>query len=342
MSIKRFAPYLISFIAILGALGLLEIAVRVLEKAPKRVVRSDRPHKYFFDEHGANNRDYFYPEKKSANTFRIVVIGDSFTFGFGVPFDDSFPKRFERLLNLNISQPKVEVINKGVPGLSTKQEVKVLKRALDGLSPDLVLLQVTLNDPELRPFAAPHGALMNNAGSYMYKEGIFKYWRTLGFVWARIQNTRSYTKYIEYFQKLWTDPETVSSFEGAVATIKRLTEEKKVPVIGMVFPLLSFSLDDTYPFKEAHRVANQILHKYGIHTLDLFQTFHGMDTQRLQASPGLDPHPSEIAHRVAAEALLQWIQHRHLLPEETYPKLSARKRVAPKRLKIKADITIQK
>lgn len=83
------------------------------------------------------------------------MVGDSFSFAPQMQYDDSFSKRLERLLNANATDspksPRAEVINLGVPGHSTVHEVRTVEEALK-LSPDLVLLQITLNDAELRPF----------------------------------------------------------------------------------------------------------------------------------------------------------------------------------------------
>jgi hypothetical protein len=48
--------------------------------------------------------------------------------------------------------------------------------------------------------------------------------------------------------------------------------------------------------------------------VDLFPCFKDMDQSRLQYIPYKDSHPSEIAHRIAAEALWQDLVHSGLLP----------------------------
>src|SRR5439155_22606284 len=59
--------------------------------------------------------DYEYSLRKEPGTFRIVGVGDSSLFGWGVPFEDSGLKVLERRLNEKSRAQKFEVINFSVP-----------------------------------------------------------------------------------------------------------------------------------------------------------------------------------------------------------------------------------
>jgi lysophospholipase L1-like esterase len=81
-------------------------------------------------------------------TLRILVVGDSVVFGLGVRAEDAFPRALERVLQKQLQQP-LEVINAGVPGYGTLQELKLFEETAGMLEPDAVLVTVSVfNDVE--------------------------------------------------------------------------------------------------------------------------------------------------------------------------------------------------
>jgi hypothetical protein len=94
------------------------------------------------DEFGLRNE---HPVEKPEGVYRILMLGDSVTFGFGVDQAQSFPAVLERLLNEN-NKTKYQIINAGVPGYSIRDEGALLPTLLARYKPDLVLWIVTSND----------------------------------------------------------------------------------------------------------------------------------------------------------------------------------------------------
>ncbi|HLG31217.1 MAG TPA: GDSL-type esterase/lipase family protein [Candidatus Brocadiales bacterium] len=106
-----------------------------------------------FDSHTKINseglRDYEHQKNKDSSTIRILVLGDSFTFGVGVSLEDSYPKVLEAMLNQNPAKgdpKKYEVINAGVEGYGTEQEYLYLEELANRYSPDLVIVGLYSND----------------------------------------------------------------------------------------------------------------------------------------------------------------------------------------------------
>ena len=84
---------------------------------------------------------------------RIVGIGDSHTFGWGVLWEETFLVRLaERFREEHPDAPGVSVWNLAVPGYNTAQEAEVLARKALPLAPALVVLLASRNDAGLANF----------------------------------------------------------------------------------------------------------------------------------------------------------------------------------------------
>ena len=89
------------------------------------------------------------PLQKPINTTRIILLGDSFTLGKGVPFEQSSSALLEKSLKQNYS---VEIINAGVDSYSPILSYLQLKKTLLPLNPDIVILNLDMSDLEQETF----------------------------------------------------------------------------------------------------------------------------------------------------------------------------------------------
>jgi len=118
-------------------------------------------------------RDRNHSRQKPPGTFRIAVLGDSYAEAFQVSQDETFWAILEKKLqsNLKPGQHKVEVLNFGVSGFGTAQELEMLRHHVWKYEPDLVLLAfMTGNDlsdnskrlsPDgVRPYYIPQGSTL--------------------------------------------------------------------------------------------------------------------------------------------------------------------------------------
>jgi lysophospholipase L1-like esterase len=79
-----------------------------------------------------------------AGVQRVLVLGDSFAFGYGVEDEESFPRRLEA--RWRAEGRAVEVLNAAVPGYSADHHLVVLRERGFALAPDLVLVALCEND----------------------------------------------------------------------------------------------------------------------------------------------------------------------------------------------------
>lgn len=87
------------------------------------------------------------PLEKAPGSRRVVVFGDSFVFGLGVDEEHLMTAHLQRFLTATQGRP-VEVVNAGVAGYATDQELILFRELGPRLRPDLVILVMCDNDFE--------------------------------------------------------------------------------------------------------------------------------------------------------------------------------------------------
>ena len=94
-------------------------------------------------------------QQKSPSTIRIICIGDSVTFGHEVDAPHSYPFLLKKILQKFYGQSlRVEVINAGISGYTSRQGLVYLKKSLLQFQPDWVILEFGPNDvkPNIQHF----------------------------------------------------------------------------------------------------------------------------------------------------------------------------------------------
>ena len=85
---------------------------------------------------------------KAPGEFRILVLGDSVTFGIGVRYEDALPQQLELVLNERRAARRYRFLNLGVPSYNTEQQLIQLRTLGLELDPDAVILVFSPNDIE--------------------------------------------------------------------------------------------------------------------------------------------------------------------------------------------------
>ena len=92
--------------------------ILVYKQAPNRQ-RTYQGVSVFFNELGLRDRKL---EKKQDGELRVLLLGDSVTFGWGVPIEATFGRKLESRLTKELGRP-VRTVNTGVGSYNTVQEV---------------------------------------------------------------------------------------------------------------------------------------------------------------------------------------------------------------------------
>ena len=97
---------------------------------------------------GFRERDFVTP--KPPGVFRVLVLGDSLTWGAGLADDERYSNLLEQKLRAAYPRRNFEVLNFGVSGGPTIGERDLLNRIKDEVQPDLIVVGFCVNDPQPR------------------------------------------------------------------------------------------------------------------------------------------------------------------------------------------------
>lgn len=283
-----------SGILLIALMGLVELGARQLYRdafAPHpRVVRNRLGY-----------RDGQIKAKRP-DVYRIIVVGDSFTFGDGIEERD----RFSNLIEDDLG-PRYEVLNFGTPAHNLPQHLRTLDRALP-LRPDFVLLQLYENDFETRGMVRPMARTLPDQGDSRWLRSIVLY-RLFNTALVRFQQTLGLSEeYSHYMARHLKDPNSPDAREafGMLRTFIEKCRAAGVPVGTVLFPALWVLRPGgrDYPFDYLHAHVRSMCSEEKIPCVDLFDNFAQHDNpQRLWVN-AFDPHPNaEANHRAAAEIL---------------------------------------
>ncbi|MYD85400.1 MAG: SGNH/GDSL hydrolase family protein, partial [Acidobacteria bacterium] len=135
---------------VLGALHVVEFALSPYRRLPANGMIGDQ--RYTWGHLVENNRLGFrerdFDSLKPPGTYRVMVLGDSFTWGVGLAPDERYTAVAERLLNSASADRVFEVLNFGVPGIPTTTERDILDQYRAVVDPDRIVVGFCINDPQ--------------------------------------------------------------------------------------------------------------------------------------------------------------------------------------------------
>ncbi|MBU1627295.1 SGNH/GDSL hydrolase family protein [bacterium] len=107
-------------------------------------------YKYTASINSLGYRTWEFKPKKSEDVFRIICLGDSTTFGWGIYFPDVYAHKLGNLLGQSHKDKKVEVLSCGIPGYTSRQGLVLIKEEILPLySPDLLVVAYGPCDSQL-------------------------------------------------------------------------------------------------------------------------------------------------------------------------------------------------
>ncbi|MDP3478361.1 MAG: GDSL-type esterase/lipase family protein [Desulfoprunum sp.] len=254
-------------------------------------------------------------ELKKGRKFRIVVIGDSITFGQGVyPYPLRYTDLVEQRMDAAFPGQSFEVINLGACGHDLPEHIRSLP-FVEGLHPDFILYQWFINDmdfmgqvkdviaPELLSNHYWHSKLQKNSALYYFVQ---RGWRQLYLSYGKIKG------FDQHIRGLFVDENSLSTNKSNERLAQLLDGIKDIGVPSgiVLFPHAAYPIQG-YPFAFMHERIMKICENRNIPCLDLRGAYSSFDDhlEKLWANK-LDPHPSALAHDIAAKGIIDFFGSR--------------------------------
>jgi lysophospholipase L1-like esterase len=294
--------------------------------------------------HGFRDRPWSPAER---DAYRIVVLGDSITFGNYMRAEDRFSDLLQGSLAAELARP-TEVMNLGVVGYDTLQEVVTLERRGLSLSPDLVVLAFCVNDLGVVSFNERYLHDAPLVGSPLYRLRLAQFLRnkldTLELV-IRFKTSNEERQFAADNARYIAPVDGDEKLMALVGELERQVEAEEgsgwlgrddSPVVDWylskarlgkldytfarlarlqerhgfdVAVLLVPYLEPTPSYDVIYRMLEHEVSKHGFELISLEREFgsYGFDRLRFAERPGDKIHPNEAGHRLIAERLLDFV-----------------------------------
>lgn len=262
-------------------------------------VDQNRTFPYRTNSHGLRDRP-----PKTAGALRVLVIGDSYTWGYAVAGEEAFPQVAERILRAR-GAAGAEVVNGGIPDYNSRQKRQLLERLLPIYQPDAVVLAYVVNDAEpSTAMPTPPEETYRHSRSWFLTElaevANRRLFRRKVFVSAKDTVSGTYLEGFAESSHKWRDS------KQAIREMRDLCVAAGLPFTILMLPDFTLDFDERYVFRPIHEAVVSWGRELNVPAYDLLPPFMGQDHQALWVP--WDGHPNAEAHRRMAELLVARIE----------------------------------
>lgn len=243
-------------------------------------------------------------ERPAEGVVRIAVVGDSETFGAALPEEQTLPGCLASALDAR-GAGRYEVLNLGVPGYNTVQELRVIETRLPRLHPNVVVLYYVLNDAEL----TPRTVLLQRGGLRSSYLGMLASYVSKAGGPADVQGLRSQLSIVDYYHGLH-EPDRFEATRRLILRMAALLRKRGTRFVLVIAPeVYGIPGFRRYPYRDIHARLAQLASP-DLEVVDPLDRLAAgrQGPRRYWVSAG-DPHKNEEANRiiagVVAEALLE-------------------------------------
>ena len=242
---------------------------------------------------GLRDREFSY--ERPSGRMRILMLGDSITFGWGVSLEETTSKRLERLLRKQGFD--LEVINTGVGNTNTEMQAAYFMAEGYKYFPNIVILNYFINDAEPRPVYHPLGFLQCYSYANTYLRGRVD-------VLLRMLSDRPDWK--TYYRNLYrAGGHWGRGASAAVDQLAKFSRERGIQLMIVNYPELRELAP--YPFGKVSALIRTAAERNELPYLDLLGSVQGQPPPSLWVTQA-DSHANARANAFFAKAIASWIR----------------------------------
>ncbi len=246
---------------------------------------------------------------------RILVVGDSITFGAGVPAEQLYAARLETYL------PGWRVDNCGIAGYESNQIVAVAARMIPRLKPRVLLYGMCLND--IREADVPgilagfQAARQTQLKPILELRSLVRFAGSVAGLQQAKQRSRTGMRRAEAgTMRRWTEAGERDRLKRYLTELKQVADQAGVPLYVVVFPYtFQFDRPAADPLRQPQRELQVMLQRLGVPMLDLFDAFERPAEPLFILNDNCHPNPA--GHDLAARCMAVWLQDLGVVQQTT-------------------------
>ena len=244
---------------------------------------------------------------KSKRQFRIMVVGDSLTYGYGVREEETYPMQIETALKKNFN---IEVLNLGVSGYQSEDLLKIITEYTPLLQPNLIIYGVCLND--FLPSGV--GEYQNNmAYRFPFPETFKRFLSEKTYLGRMVSDGYNHILIkLGLRNDFYTD--ILKDFKNYQMRFARDVKDMNMFVLNRGLPPVVAMVLNQFPDLNSNGyqialIAEEHLKNAGLAVISTKEYYHRYDKQKMVVSPW-EGHPNAKANQIFADLFIAHLQHR--------------------------------
>lgn len=259
----------------------------------KRAKKNERDGYFFFNDE--------IPQKQKITKKRIIVLGDSFVFGEGLTYKNSWPHKLDKIIKNK--GHSVETLAWGVGGWSSKDQFVFFKKYGLEYNPDFLIIGFVDNDPEeLMEFPKCKSNAFQISNFWKKSKKLY----TVLFIDQHLVRLNYLVNCDDHIRRLYSK-ENLDLYEKLILDFKIYLDKNKIP---FVFILTPSNYDKHFKFVSSKII--RILSKHNIKYINTYpevvQKTSNIPYRLLWANRG-DRHPGEQLTEIFAKEAFQFLEY---------------------------------